>query len=77
MTPQDVENCITRIVEYRNSIITGSVATYSPGVFQKIADDIRALRRAQADVGEEIAIVRAEGDDGIRRFPKWAQSQDN
>lgn len=73
MTPQDVENAINSIVEYRNQLIMGTGSSYTPGIFEKIADDLRVLRRVQADTGEEMAMVAAEGNDGIRRFPKWAQ----
>lgn len=74
MTPQDVEKAIDRIVEHRNGLITGKNGdVYCPGVFEKIAADLRVLRQVQAATGEEIAIVAAEGNDGIRRFPKWAQ----
>ena len=75
MTPQDVENCIDRIVEYRDAIITGTGSySYTPGVFEKISADLRALRKIQAyDAGQSPPMHKAPGGDGLyRMLPKWA-----
>ena len=75
MTPQDVENCIDRIVEHRNDIILGANGMiYTPGVFEKISADLRALRKIQAyDAGQSPPMHKAPGGDGLfRMLPKWA-----
>lgn len=77
MSPSDVEKAIDSIVEYRNGLIMGTKSSYTPGVFEKIAADLRVLRQVQAATGEEVAMIAAEGNDGIRRFPKWAQEAGN
>ena len=75
MNAADVEQCIDRIVEHRNDISLGAKGLqYVPGVFEKIAADLRTLRQIQAyDAGKSPPMHQASGGDGLfRMLPKWA-----
>ena len=79
MTPQDVEKAIDRIVEHRNGLITGANGdVYCPGVFEKIAADLRVLRQVQANTIPAKEIVRTSpGHDGLYRMPAWTQEHEH
>ena len=80
MTPDDVEKAIDALVSWRDYRIKvfgergATACSYSPGMFEGIEADFRALRKIQANTTpREETVLVAPGGDGLYRFPKWAQ----